>query len=105
MIEASARSEEALGDGQTRRLSQGEMINRENLWQEPRCRAPAFRRYGAWRRRPQDPQPRAGPVAAEASRLVGRTLRRDMREEDFFPSDLADDRIEPRVPVWSALGH
>jgi N-acetylneuraminate synthase len=30
-------------------------------------------------------------------RLLGRTLRHDMLEEDFFyPSDLADDRIEPR---------
>src|SRR3546814_6295584 len=35
-------------------------------------------------------------------KLLGRTLQHDMRQEDFFyPSDLQDERIEPRAYRFS----
>lgn len=98
MIEGIREIEEALGDGQTRRLSQGEMINRENLGKSLVAVRPlsAGTVLGAGDLKIRSPGQGLSPQ--KLSRLVGRTLRRDMREEDFFyPSDLADDRIEPRV--------
>lgn len=98
MIEGIREIEEALGDGMARKLSQGEMINRENLGKSLVAARPldAGTVLGAGDLKIRSPGQGLSPQ--NLSRLVGRTLRRDMREEDFFyPSDLADARIEPRV--------
>ncbi|MFC5299809.1 N-acetylneuraminate synthase family protein [Azospira restricta] len=98
MIEGIREIEEALGDGLARKLSQGEMINRENLGKSLVAARPlsAGTVLGAGDVKIRSPGQGLSPQ--NFARLVGRTLRRDMREEDFFyPSDLADTRVEPRA--------
>lgn len=98
MIQGIREIETALGDGETRKLSQGEMINRENLGKS----LVAARLLTAGTVLGEDDikirSPGQGLSPQKLSHLVGRTLKRDMNEEDFFyPSDLADTRIEPRT--------
>jgi N-acetylneuraminate synthase len=97
MIEGIREIEEALGEGTTRQLSQGEMINRENLGKS--LVASQFLGKGtvldAAHIKVRSPGQGLSPQCY--TELVGRTLTHDMNEEDFFyPSDLKDDRIEPR---------
>lgn len=97
MIEGIREIEEALGEGKERQLSQGEMINRENLGKSL-VSAKALSKGAVLTAadiKVRSPGQGLSPQSYE--RLLGRTLRHDMIEEDFFyPSDLADDRIEPR---------
>lgn len=89
--------EQALGDGSERYVSQGEMINRENLAKSLVAASslasgtlitPAHIKV-------RSPGQGLSPQHYEA--LLGRTLTHDMQEEDFFyPSDLSDKRVEPR---------
>lgn len=89
--------EQALGTGLERRLSQGEMINRENLGKSL-VAASTLRRgtvIGPADVKVRSPGQGLSPQAYPA--LIGRKLQRDLKEEDFFyPSDLKDNRIEPR---------
>lgn len=89
--------EEALGDGAVRTVSQGEMINRENLAKS--LVAAVDLKEGTV----IDPQhlkvrsPGQGLSAQSYDLLLGRKLLRNMKEEDYFyPSDLQDGRLEPR---------
>lgn len=94
--------EQALGTGEERRLSQGEMINRENLGKSL-VAAGALKRgtviqpeHVKVRSPGQGLSPQAYPG------LLGRALQRDLKAEDFFyPSDLKDARIEPRSYKFS----
>jgi sialic acid synthase SpsE/sugar phosphate isomerase/epimerase len=94
--------EQALGSGEERRLSQGEMINRENLGKSL-VAADALKRgtviqpeHVKVRSPGQGLSPQAYP------KLLGRALQRDLKAEDFFyPSDLNDARIEPRSYKFS----
>lgn len=97
MIEGIREIEEALGEGKVRQLSQGEMINRENLGKSLVAAAslPKGVVLGAEHIKVRSPGQGLSPQLYEA--LLGRTLQHDMVEEDFFyPSDLKDERIEPR---------
>lgn len=97
MIEGIREIEEALGDGDVRKLSQGEMINRENLGKSlvAARQLSAGTVLGANDIKVRSPGQGLSPQ--NLSRLVGRTLHRAMHEEDFFYlSDLSDTRIEPR---------
>ena len=97
MIEGIREIEEALGKGKERRLSQGEMINRENLGKSLVAAVNLGKGtvLSATHIKVRSPGQGLSPQRYEA--LLGRTLRHDMIEEDFFyPSDLADGRIEPR---------
>ena len=89
--------EEALGDGLKRVVSQGEMINRENL----------AKSLVASRDLPKgtviEPQhvsvlsPGQGLSAQNYEKLLGRTIQRAMLEEEYFyPSDLQETKTEPR---------
>ncbi|MCF8169443.1 MAG: N-acetylneuraminate synthase family protein [Rhodoferax sp.] len=97
MIEGIREIEEALGDGKERQISQGEMINRENLGKslvssKTLCKGTVL---SAADIKVRSPGQGLSPQRYEA--LLGRTLQHDMVEEDFFyPSDLANKRIEPR---------
>jgi N-acetylneuraminate synthase len=97
MVEGIREIEKALGEGQSRHLSQGEMINRENLGKSlvaalPLCKGTIL---AAEHIKVRSPGQGLSPQRYEA--LLGRTLRHDMGEEDFFyPSDLQASRIEPR---------
>lgn len=98
MIEGIREIEEALGEGKARQLSQGEMINRENLGKSL-VAAKALSKgtvLGAAHIKVRSPGQGLSPQRYDD--LLGRTLQHDMLEEDFFySSDLADKRIEPRA--------
>jgi N-acetylneuraminate synthase len=97
LIEGIREIEQALGSGHERRLSQGEMINRETLGKSL-VAASALRKgtiLKAENIKVRSPGQGLSPQHYE--RLLGRTLLHDMSNEDFFyPSDLNDERIEPR---------
>jgi len=89
--------EEALGDGLERTISQGEMINRENLAKS------LVASTGLAKGTVIEPQhlkvlsPGQGLSAQNYEKLLGRTVQRDMLGEDYFyPSDLQDTRVEPK---------
>ena len=97
LIDGIREVEEALGEGRARQLSQGEMINRENLGKSL-VAATALQKgvvLGAEHIKVRSPGQGLSPQRYTA--LLGRTLKHDMSEEDFFyPSDLADASIHPR---------
>lgn len=97
MLEGIREIEDALGEGKARYLSQGEMINRENL-AKSLVSAKALRlghTLTASDIKVRSPGQGLSPQSYE--KLLGRTLQRAMNEEDFFyPSDLSDNRTEPR---------
>lgn len=97
MVDGIREVEQALGEGTVRKVSQGEMINRENLGKSL-VAAVALSRGTVLK--PEHIKVRAPGQGLSPQRyedLLGRTLRRDMNTEDFFyPSDLGDIRIEPR---------
>ena len=84
--------EQALGSGEeARQISQGEMINRENLRKSLVAARPLAKGavLAAADVKVRSPGQGLSPQHFEA--LIGRTLRHDMDEEDFFfPSDLLD---------------
>ena len=97
LIEGIREIEQALGDGGERRISQGEMINRENLG---KSLVAAMSLSKGTVIRPEHVQVRSpgqGLSPQSYEQLLGRTLQRDLNEEDFFyASDLKNERIEPR---------
>jgi sialic acid synthase SpsE/sugar phosphate isomerase/epimerase len=97
MVEGIREIEQALGDGKSRQLSQGEMINRENLGKSLVAAAPIAKGTVLGPRHVKVRSPGQGLSPQRYEALIGRTLQHDMGEEDFFfPSDLQDTRIEPR---------
>ena len=97
LVEGIREVELALGDGRERELSQGEMINRENLGKS----LVAARSLRAGSVLSADDilvrSPGQGLSPQRYEELLGRTLHRDLVSEDFFfTSDLLDKRIEPR---------
>lgn len=98
LIEGIREIEASLGDGQSRVLSQGEMINRENLGKSlvAATALPKGTKLAAAHIKVRSPGQGLSPQRYEE--LLGRTLQHDMAEEDFFyPSDLSESRIEPRT--------
>lgn len=97
MIDGIREIESALGDGLVRKLSQGEMVNRENLGKSL-VAATALKKgliLGPEHIKVRSPGQGLSPQNYE--KLLGHTLHHDMREEDFFyPSDLGNQRVEPR---------
>lgn len=97
MVEGIREIEQALGAGKERRLSQGEMINRENLGKSLVAAMPLVRGTMLCPEHIKVRSPGQGLSPQRYEALLGRTLGHDMAEEDFFfPSDLQDKRIEPR---------
>jgi sialic acid synthase SpsE/sugar phosphate isomerase/epimerase len=102
MIEGIREIEEALGAGGDRQLSQGEMINRENLAKSLVATKKISKGtvLSAEHIKVRSPGQGLSPQKYEA--LIGRVLSHDMAEEDFFyPSDLLDLRFEPRAYKFS----
>jgi N-acetylneuraminate synthase len=89
--------EQALGDGVDRVVSQGEMINRENL---SKSLVAACNLNQGTIIEPHHlivRSPGQGLSAQSYDELIGRTVQRDMLKEDYFyPSDLNNYRLEPR---------
>ena len=102
MIEGIREVEEALGNGNERQLSQGEMINRENLAKSLVASKDLSKGTVISREHIKVRSPGQGLSPQSFELLVGRTLHRDMAEEDFFyPSDLSDMRVEPKSYKFS----
>jgi sialic acid synthase SpsE/sugar phosphate isomerase/epimerase len=97
MIEGVREIEAALGIGEERQISQGEMINRENLAKSLVAANKLAKGTVLTPELIKVRSPGQGLSPQNYEVLLGRTLRRDMAEEDFFfSSDLQDIRIEPR---------
>lgn len=97
LIEGIREIEQALGDGQERRISQGEMINRENLGKSLVAASVLRKGTVLMAQHVKVRSPGQGLSPQYYEQLIGRTLQHDLNEEDFFyPSDLKDERIEPR---------
>ena len=97
MAEGIREIEEALGEGGKRQLSQGEMINRENLGKSLVSATPLSKGTVLAAAHIKVRSPGQGLSPQRYEDLLGRTLQHDMAEEDFFyPSDLTNDRIKPR---------
>ena len=89
--------EEALGDGQERIISQGEMINRENLAKSLVASTDLAKGTVIEPQHLKVLSPGQGLSAQNYEKLLGRSVQRDMAEEDYFyPSDLQDTRVEPK---------
>lgn len=97
LIEGVREIEEALGSDAERRVSQGEMINRENLGKSLVAASTLSKGTLLEPHHIKARSPGQGLSPQSYEQLLGRVLQHDMREEDFFyPSDLKDERIEPR---------
>jgi N-acetylneuraminate synthase len=98
MVDGIREIEVALGEGLTRDLSQGEMINRENLGKSlvAATALPKGTKLAPAHIKVRSPGQGLSPQRYEE--LLGRTLQHDMGEEDFFYlSDLMETRIAPRA--------
>jgi sialic acid synthase SpsE len=102
MVEGVRDIEQALGDGTVRRISQGEMINRENLGKSLISVVALTKGTVIKPGHVQVRSPGQGLSPQHYEQLLGRTLQRDLNVEDFFyPSDLVDKRIVPRAYKFS----
>ena len=89
--------EKALGNGTVRNVSQGEMINRENLAKSLVAAIDLEEGIVLEPHHLKVRSPGQGLSAQLFNQLLGRKLKRSMSEEDYFyPSDLRDGRSEPR---------
>ena len=89
--------EQALGAGLSRTVSQGEMINRENLAKSLVAACDLEEGTVVQPQHIAVLSPGQGLSAQKYDDLVGRKLFRKMSKEDYFyPSDILDKRIEPR---------
>ncbi len=97
LIEGVREIELALKGGSDRYTSQGEMINRENLGKSLVATMALKNGTVIKPEHIQVRSPGQGLSPQHYEQLLGRSLRRDLNAEDFFyPSDLKDERIEPR---------
>ena len=97
LVKGIREIEESLGSGVSRSVSQGEMINRENLAKS--LVASQFLTKGTIIKSEHIKvlSPGQGLSAQHYEDLLGRMVQRDMDDEDYFyPSDLKENRIEPR---------
>jgi len=98
LVEGIREIEQALEGGDQRRLSQGEMINRENLGKS----LVAARTLSKGTILSADDilvrSPGQGLSPQKYEELIGRELKRDMAEEDFFfISDINETQAAPRA--------
>jgi N-acetylneuraminate synthase len=98
LVEGIRQVEEALGQGGERQVSQGEMINRENLAKSLVTAIDLKKGTVILPEHIKVLSPGQGLSAQHYEQLLGRTVQKDMQAEDYFyPSDLQDSRIEPRT--------
>lgn len=97
LVRGIRQIEEALGTGLERTISQGEMINRENLAKSLVAAVDLVKGTVISSDHIKVLSPGQGLSAQYYEQLLGRTLQRDMAEEEYFyPSDLQEKRVEPR---------
>ena len=89
--------EVSLGDGKVRTMSQGELINRENLAKSIVASKEISKGTVIGRQHLSVRSPGQGLSVQYYNELLGRVSQRDMKEEDYFyPSDLQEERAEPK---------
>lgn len=102
MIEGIREIQQAMGTGNERKISQGEMINRENLAKSLVAAKKLSKGIVLSTEHIKVKSPGQGLSPQKFEDLLGRTLQHDMAEEDFFyPSDLTEIRVEPRAYEFS----
>jgi len=102
LVEGIREIEQALGDGGKRRISQGEMINRENLGKSLVAARSLSKGTVLTAQDIKVCSPGQGLSPQKYDQLVGRELNRDMDEEDFFfDSDISDLIAAPRAYGFS----
>lgn len=98
MIKGIRDIEMALGTGLERKLSQGEMINRENLGKSLVAAVDLPKGIIIKPEHVRVLSPGQGLSPNNYERLIGIELKRDMQAEDyFFASDINDVRLKPRA--------
>lgn len=89
--------QQALGLGKNRNVSQGEMINRENLAKSLVAATKLSKGMVLEPKHLKVLSPGQGLSAQYYEGLLGRAVQRNMQEEDYFYlSDLNEKRVEPR---------
>lgn len=102
LVEGIREIEQALGKEESRSLSQGEMINRENLGKSLVAAVSLNKGTVLKPEHIKVRSPGQGLSPQKYEALLGRALQHDMQDEDFFyPSDLSDSRVEPRPYQFS----
>ncbi|MCW7466194.1 N-acetylneuraminate synthase family protein [Leptospira levettii] len=103
LVKGIREIEEALGTSQyERKLSQGEMINRENLSKSCVAARPIQKGTVITKEMIKILSPGQGLSPQKINDLIGKKIQRDLLEEDyFFPSDLIEKRIEPKQYKFS----
>ena len=97
LVDGIREIEQGLGDGERRKLSQGEMINRENLGKSLVASKSIRKGEILKAEHIKVRSPGQGLSPQRYEELLGCSLDHDLNEEDFFyPSDLTDERIAPR---------
>lgn len=97
MVQGIREIEAAFGDGEQRKLSQGEMINRENLGKSLVASMPLPRGTVLDAEHIMVRSPGQGLSPQKYDQLLGKVLGRDMAAEDFFyPSDIRSGTFQPR---------
>lgn len=98
LVEGIREIESALGDGSNRLVSQGEMINRENLGKSLVASANLASGTVISPTHIKVRSPGQGLSPQRYEELLGKVLQRNMKEEDFFyASDLGEKRVDPRI--------
>ncbi len=89
--------EECLGSADSRQISQGEMINRENLGKSLVASMALTKGTVISAEHIKVRSPGQGVSPQKYEQLLGKTIQRDIDDEGFFfPSDLDEKRVEPR---------
>ena len=97
MVDGIREVEEALGQGERRVMSQGELMNRENLGKSLVASMPLKRGTVIETDHIKTLSPGQGLSPQRLKELIGCCLRRDLDEEDFFfESDLQSGSVGPR---------
>ncbi len=97
MIKGIREIEQALGDGKKRVVSQGEMINRENLAKSLVAAMNIEKGTTISSKHINVLSPGQGLSPQNYEKLLGKTLQRDMSEDDYFYlSDINQKKIKPR---------
>ena len=97
MVKGIRETEEALGQGEVRNLSQGEMINRENLGKSLIAAGPLKSGTVLEGNHISVRSPGQGLSPQHYPQLIGKVLQRDIGKEDFFfPSDISGTQTKPR---------
>jgi sugar phosphate isomerase/epimerase len=97
LVEGIRQVEMAMGDGSRRAISQGEMINRENLGKSlvAKCDIVAGTKITSEHVMVKSPGQGLSPQLYE--KLIGQVIAHDMKREDFFfDSDIHGGKLEPK---------